>query len=88
MVVDLGNTNIPYHAIPYDTIKYQIVPNISNSHKSVIYHSRSSKFCKVVDIDNTNRIYIGEGSGESLLEEGSKKIFHRPVADYEPYVLF
>ena len=74
MVVDLGNTNIPYHAIPYDTIKYQIVPNISNSHKSVIYHARSSKFCKVVDIDNTNSIYIGEGSGEGGWKRALKNI--------------
>jgi len=30
---------------------------------------------------------LGGRSGEGSLEGGSKKIFHGPVADYEPYVL-
>ena len=31
--------------------------NISNSHNSLIFQARRLKFCMVVDIGNTNRLY-------------------------------
>ena len=33
------------------------MPNISNSNNSVICQARSLKFCMVVDLDNTNKLY-------------------------------
>ena len=45
------------HTMQYYTIKYQIIPNISNSNKSVICQGRSLKFCMIVDLDNTNKLY-------------------------------
>ena len=56
MVEDLGDSNRPNYAIPYHK-SYQI-PNISTGHKSVIFQARSPKFYMVLDLDNTNRLYI------------------------------
>ena len=44
------------HFISYYTIKYQI-PNISNSHNSVIFKTSILKFSMEVDLDNTHTLY-------------------------------
>ena len=54
MIVDLDNTNKLYQAIPYHTTIYQVIPNISNCHKSVIFQTKYLKFSVVVD---SNRPY-------------------------------
>ena len=64
VVVD---SNRPYHAILYHTLKYQILPNTKyftyrlpnnlNSHNSVSFKASSPKFCMVVYLHNTNRPY-------------------------------
>ena len=57
MVINLNNNNWIYHTMPYYTIPYHIIWNISNSHNSVICQARSMKFWMVVDLDNTNKLY-------------------------------
>ena len=52
MVVDQNNTIRPYYVIPYNKI-----PNISNSHNSVIFKARRPNFYMVVDLHNINRPY-------------------------------
>ena len=54
MIVDLDNTNKLYQAIPYHTTIYQVIPNISNCHKSVIFQTKYLKFSVEVD---SNRPY-------------------------------
>merc|ERR1711984_69082 len=60
------HTYIPQYYI-YHTLKYKIIPNTKyftyqqpnnlNSHNSVICQARSLKFCMIIDLDNTNKLY-------------------------------
>ena len=62
-----GNRSRQYpHTIPYNTILYHTIPyytkyhQILNSNNLAVFKVRSSKFCMVVDLDNTYRIYHEE----------------------------
>merc|ERR1712074_137164 len=84
MVVYLHNTNRPYHAIlyhktpnntiPQHTKSYQI-PNISNSHNSVLFQTRCPKFSVLVD---SNRPYHTI-SYPKIPNHTKYQIFHIPI---------